>query len=225
MKLDPYVTWSPDQPPVDPRTAELGAVADCLEQLVIAEGPILLSLAIRRYIGATPDLSRAGGAIRSTMRRAVDRLVTAQRLAAHGELGSDDEHHLLLVAPEQQLMPRERADRTLGEIPVSELASMMLLVRSARGVSNYTETVQRGILSALDLKRLTGPTRDRLLAAWHVAGRWLTEGNSRPRPAAIETRPLEDLPPARSEKKAAPAADPDVPAWQAALRGPRYTSR
>lgn len=225
MKLDPYPTWSPEAQPVDPRDGDLAGVADVIERIVATEGPMLLSLVIRRYIAATPNLSRAGGAIRTTMRRAAERLASTRRVELVDELSESGEEHTVLRIPDQPLLPRQRGDRSLHEIPISELAAMLVLVRFDRGVSNYTETVQRALLGALDLIRLTAATRERLLVAWRVSGRWLDDGHRDARAMTIETRPLPDNPRREQRAKPAPQSDPDVPSWQAALRGTPFTTR
>ena len=227
MNLAVYSRYDPDTPPVDPRdTDSMEAIRAAIASIVEAEGPILMPLVIRRYIQATPDLSRAGGTVRSTLTRAAEQLAARGDIEMAFELGEESPDRLVLHTADQQVTARTRDDRTLQEVPLSELAAAFLQVRRKLGMARYTERVQRQLLTLLGLKRLTEPTRERLLLAWRIADRWSNEQAMTGRTAAVETR---SLPPDEDETRRRPSGEqslpPGVMPWQAAMQSGPVTIR
>jgi len=156
-----YQNWA-STPMSDPREASTDAVMKRLLSIIAVEGPILASRAYHLYANAA-DLHRVGSALRSVFNRAVAKAKREELL----ELEQTDKnapmlHAILRSAGSPKVRPRTRGSRAFNEIPSSEIAWFMRHFLSEQpDISD--EDLYRSILDHYDLKRLRGPTRDRLV--------------------------------------------------------------
>lgn len=149
VALTPYGGWEP-RPTPDPRTAGREAIAEALEEIVRAEGPVL---AARAY----GLLNKAAGGKKLTTIVRAPIGAGAYRLRQQGALeivpadatpGQDDE--VLRLAGTPAVRVRELGPRTLDEVPLEELAELMRRLRAA-GAGD----LRRATLDAYGLRRMT----------------------------------------------------------------------
>lgn len=149
VALTPYGGWEP-RPTPDPRTAGREAIAQALEEIVRAEGPVL---AARAY----GLLNKAAGGKKLTTIVRAPIGAGAYRLRQQGALeivpadatpGQDDEVLRLTGTPAVRV--RELGPRTLDEVPLEELAELMRRLRAA-GAGD----LRRATLDAYGLRRMT----------------------------------------------------------------------
>ncbi|MBI4167657.1 MAG: DUF559 domain-containing protein [Candidatus Aenigmarchaeota archaeon] len=159
-----YESWKPKKLP-DPRVAPREAVADSVVDIVLAEGPILAHRVYKLYRLAA-GIGRAGREVRSTLNKAVHKALREGRLLAEEEPGQEKMMLKVLRLPNTPAVKvRQRGDRTVHEIPISELLSSMILIAGGNGL-NDKEAIFRETLVAYGLVRLTTETRKRLEVAY-----------------------------------------------------------
>lgn len=184
LTLGEYKAWSPDRVVADPRTAPLERVRDGLVQIASVEGPITQAYLYSRYIKATPGLSKASQPTRDRLSLAVQRAVREGELTLEQDPGAEtlelepEGRTIVRVPGTPPVVLRERGERTLHDIPVSELAAIFSTLRDTAKQTTYTEWLQRKVLQDLQLVRLTDATRARLQAAWDLSAEWAEQGTA-----------------------------------------------
>jgi len=160
-RAEPYVHWSPT-PMNDPRESSVDEVVEGLLSIIEAEGPIVGSRAFRLYANAA-GLRRVG----STLRDVFNRAVAKARRDGLLEFEQSDkrtpmQQAVLRLTGSPPVRLRTRGDRTIDEIPSSEIASLMQCILDEQlGISD--DDLYRRILDHYGFQRLRGPTRDRLM--------------------------------------------------------------
>ena len=163
----PYRAWKPRRV-ADPRTGALIDLALGLTGIVEAEGPILDHRAFALYTRAA-GLSRASADVRARYGKAVARAVRERQIAA--ERDPDGSENQVLRRPGSPAVHlRARADRTLEEIPVAEIAALFRKLELGRGEAFASpEERLRRVLAAYELVRLTAKSKARLESACAMA--------------------------------------------------------
>ena len=161
-----YFEWTPVRI-ADPRVATADQLIHGMELIVETEGPILASRVFH-------ILARAGGLGRiyePTRKRLLFALQTAlQRriFMSEKEIEGDPWSWVLRLPSQKAVRVRSLGARTLHEVPMVELAEVMLEVRVQNDLISKEELF-RGVLEEYGLLRLTEATNARLdfvLRAW-----------------------------------------------------------
>lgn len=156
----PYRQWKPRRV-ADPRTGALVDLANGLSSISDAEGPILDHRAFALYTRAA-GLSRASADIKARYAKAVAKAVRDNLIATERDPEADGA--MILRKPGSAAVSlRARADRTLEEIPLAEIAALFRKLELQRGESFATpEERFRRVLQAYELVRLTAKSKARL---------------------------------------------------------------
>ncbi len=144
VALTPYGGWDP-RPTPDPRSAGREAIAEALLEIVGAEGPVLAS----RAYGL---LNKAAGGKKLTSIVRAPLSGAAYRLRQQGAITIDDAQgeEVLRLAGAPAVRVRELGPRTLDEVPLDELAELMVRLRDAGA-----DDLRRATLDAYGLRRMT----------------------------------------------------------------------
>ena len=120
----PYAAWQGSGLP-DPRTAPVAQVVAHLLEIVAAEGPVTAERAYRLYIrgaGSSKVTQRA----KAPMEQALGRL-TLRRQVEVDELDNGGEpQQVLRLAGTPAVVVRELGERSLYEVPLNEIAQLMI---------------------------------------------------------------------------------------------------
>ena len=120
----PYVAWQGGGLP-DPRTAPVSQVATHLLEIVTAEGPVTADRAYRLYI-------RGAGSSKVTQRAREPMVQALGRLTLRGQVEVDDldnggeRQQVLRLAGTPPVVVRELGERSLYEVPLTEIAELMV---------------------------------------------------------------------------------------------------
>ena len=170
-----YAAWQGGGLP-DPRTAPVSQIATYLLEIVTAEGPVTADRAYRLYIrgaGSSKVTQRA----RAPMEQALGRLTLRGQVEVDELDGGGEPQQVLRLAGTPSVVVRELGERSLYEVPLSEVAELMghkrreLLGRSgsddlpAHAVADVIrqaamrraspDRVKRAVLDAYGLIRMT----------------------------------------------------------------------
>ena len=181
----PYVGWQGGGLP-DPRTAPVAQIVTHLLDIVTAEGPVTADRAYRLYIrgaGSSKVTQRA----RAPMEQALGRLTLRGQVVVDELDNGGEPQQVLRLAGTAAVVVRELGDRSLYEVPLSEIAELMvhkrreLLGRSgsdeqpAHAVAGVIqqaamrrgspERVMRAVLDSYGLIRMTQAAEQYLSAA------------------------------------------------------------
>jgi very-short-patch-repair endonuclease len=152
--LSDYVVYS-RQPGPDPRTVNIGIVAEGLCQIIDAEGPMITKRAYDIYLRGC-GIRRLGGELKSTMNKALANAIRQGRVVSENE---PDKSGLILSTVRSKgtpaVKPRRRGPRTFDEIPPDELRAVGRHLCEARQMTRGSDEHLRAILEYFDLKRLT----------------------------------------------------------------------
>jgi very-short-patch-repair endonuclease len=152
--LADYVAYS-GPPGPDPRTVNIGVVADNLCLIIEAEGPMIAKRAYDIYLRGC-GIRRLGGDLKSTMNKALASAVRQGRVVSENEPGKSG---VILSTVRSEGTPsvklRCRGPRTFEEIPPGELRAVGQHLSEARHVTCGSDEHLRAILECFDLKRLT----------------------------------------------------------------------
>ena len=181
----PYAAWQGGGLP-DPRTAAVSQVASFLLEIVGTEGPVTADRAYRLYIRASGS-SKVTQRARAPMEQALGRLRLRGQVEADEFDNSGEPQQVLRLAGTPAVVVRELGERSLYEVPLNEIASLMahqrreLVGRSGRGeqpahaVADVIrqaalrraspERVKRAVLDAYGLIRMTQAAEQYLAAA------------------------------------------------------------
>ena len=149
VELDPYRAWEPRDLP-DPRTAGRDVLMPVLLEIVEIEGPVLAGRAFGLYTRAAGG-RKLTGAAKAPLTGSAWRLKIQERLeiAREGAVTIEDDD-VLRPAGGRTVHVRELGPRTLEEVPLEEVAELMLRLREA-GAGD----LKRAVLDAYGLVRLT----------------------------------------------------------------------
>jgi very-short-patch-repair endonuclease len=164
-----YRAWPPSSLP-DPRTAPLKDVSKGLVEIVTIEGPILCYRAYRLYVAAA-GIAKVGKLVRSALNQAMHKAVSYGVLQEVNEFGLRDQiHKVVRPSGSPSISLRKRGDRTIEEIPPTELAHLMdEAVRLNPALAHARpEDLFRLVLDAYELVRLTGNAQVALTRAWEI---------------------------------------------------------
>jgi very-short-patch-repair endonuclease len=162
----PYRIWPPS-PLLNPRSSAPSDLVPGLLDIVSVEGPILSRRLFRLYARAA-GISLGQGVV-SALSRALEQTIREGLLVAEADRVIDGIQQQVLRTPEQPpVMLRERGDRSLDDIPLTEIAEAITYVKSQRGLTIEDE-IFRSCLSLFGLS-FTKRARQVLEAAWRVAG-------------------------------------------------------
>jgi very-short-patch-repair endonuclease len=152
--LKHYVAYRGPAVP-DPRTVNIGAVADGLCQIITAEGPMIAKRAYDVYLRGC-GIKRLGGELKSTMNKALATAVRQGRVISEETPGRSG---LILSTVRCKgapaVKPRRRGPRSFDEIPPGELQAIAQHLSRSLALEPGCEEHRRAILEALELKRLT----------------------------------------------------------------------
>ncbi len=153
--LAPLPMWDAGaQEPVE--SVDIHRLADVLEEIVRAEGPMPAHLAYRRYLTASGG-QRLGSRIKRTFNQAMAQLVRSGRVLVLQDdiVGQIDK--TVHVPGTPPVVVRELGDRQLWEVPPSEVQSLMRRLQEAEGLHDE-ESVKRAVLRVYGRKSLTKAT-------------------------------------------------------------------
>jgi len=158
--LEPYASWDGGALP-DPRFAAPGRVADSLFDIIESEGPVLVARAFRIYARAC-NLQRVGKQIRTSLNKALSRLVRQGRVTLEDERQQGGQIYAVArIAGTPPVCLRERGPRTFDEIPFAELAAHLRLIH-AELPELGREELCRELLDRYGLVRMTKAVRQTL---------------------------------------------------------------
>lgn len=162
--LIPYETWAP-RPLPDPRETPPKETRVGLQDIVEAEGPVIATRAYRIYVKAA-GIHSVGRQIRKRLNQAV---YSAIRDGLILEVQEDSNRRLdlrvLRISGKPAVLLRSRGDRSIHEIPYSEIGRLMVKLQS-ESARISKEELFRLILDQYQLSRMTGGTRERLEIAY-----------------------------------------------------------
>jgi very-short-patch-repair endonuclease len=150
--LAAYEVWSGEGLP-DPRTADRVRVAQHLMSIVEVEGPLTTDRAYRLYIRAA-GFSRVTKQARGPLNRALFHLGSR---VVFDELTNPETNwpqRVVRIPGTPPVVVRRLGDRDLYEVPLNEIAELMLMGRRER-VSSTREQLMRYVLDTYGLSRLT----------------------------------------------------------------------
>lgn len=155
--IKPYQHWHPQTVP-DPRVAPLTQIAQGLIDIIATEGPVVEERVYRLYSRAA-GIQKTGRQIRSTLHRALGIAVRQGLVIDRTELHTQNRvQRVVRLADTPEVVLRTRGDRTLEEIPLSEIAAVM---HRLLGDADFDrEQLFRNVLDHYDLVRLTKSTQD-----------------------------------------------------------------
>jgi very-short-patch-repair endonuclease len=139
----------------DPRTLNVGEVAEGLCRIVDVEGPMIAKRAYDIYLRGC-GIKRMGHELKSTMNKALANAIRRGRIVSEDELGTQG--FLFSVIRIKESLPiklRSRGPRAFEEIPPSELLVVARRLVEQHDFSPGSDEHLRAVLECFDLKRLT----------------------------------------------------------------------
>ena len=139
----------------DPRISRQEQIAEGLQSIVKAEGPVQVKRAFDIYLRSC-GIKRMEHELRDGLLGAVAFLKHSNMISSHKYVNDDDSLSEIIWIKETTCeVLRKRGDRSLEEIPLGELFAISHLVAKSSNTSLGSEEHLREILDWLDLKRLT----------------------------------------------------------------------
>lgn len=169
----PFSGYSDASAYPDPRDASPANVRAHVLEIIRRDGPLLRSSVQRLYLRGCPGVSRLGKEIQRVLNRAVGVLLASGEIVLENELGGGtQEGQVLRVANTPRVRPRAMGQRSLEEIPPSELMSWLEDRRSSLGqdFSADADECTRYLLQRCGCHTMTLPRRKYL---HKVFTRWL----------------------------------------------------
>jgi very-short-patch-repair endonuclease len=139
----------------DPRTLNVGEIAEGLCRIVNVEGPMIAKRAYDIYLRGC-GIKRMGHELKSTMNKALANAIRRGRIVSEDELGKKG--FLFSVIRIKETPPiklRSRGPRAFEEIPPSELLVVARRLVEQHDFNPGSDEHLRAILECFDLKRLT----------------------------------------------------------------------
>lgn len=150
----PYIPYT-GEPSTDPREARAAAIARTLEAIVTQEAPVTVGRSFRVYLTHC-GIKKMGRNVRADLEKGLTYAISAKQIEKRQEALSNDLLQMVLrILGEGKDLLRERGDRTLDEVPPSEirLAGEYAMLDDVF-VEGSDEHCKR-ILEIFDTKRLT----------------------------------------------------------------------
>jgi len=166
--LQPYISWT-SSPLQYPRENNLQETIDGLISIIEAEGPIVCSRLYHIYASAV-GIHKVGRQIKSDFDYAIQHATALGLIERNPELGKDDKLLGVVRLPDTEpFVLRERGNRTIEEIPPSEIRHLMykLIHISPQLVKGDPLRLFRKILNMYSLKRMTESTVSLLQHHWN----------------------------------------------------------
>jgi very-short-patch-repair endonuclease len=139
----------------DPRTVNIGVVADALYRIIEVEGPIVAKRAYDIYLRGC-GIKRLGGELKSTMNKALAMTIRQNRVISEDELDKGGFLYSVVRAKGTPAVKiRDRGPRTFDEIPPSELQAVARIIAADQDLQVGSDGHLRAILESYDLRRLT----------------------------------------------------------------------
>jgi len=173
----PFSGYSDASAYPDPRDASPANVRAHVLEIIRRDGPLLRSSVQRLYLRGCPGVSRLGKEIQRVLNRSVGVLLASGEIVLENELGGGtQEGQVLRVANTPRVRPRAVGQRSLEEIPPSELMSWLDDRRSSYGdqFSPDADDCTRYLLQRCGCHTMTLPRRKYLQK---VFTRWLQSEN------------------------------------------------
>lgn len=161
----------------DPRDASPANVRTHVLEIIRRDGPLLRSSVQRLYLRGCPGVSRLGKEIQRVLNRAIGVLLANGEVVLENELGGNtQEGQVLRIASTPRVRPRAVGQRSLDEIPPSELMSWLDDRRLSLGSQFSTDADEctRYLLERCGCHTMTPPRRKYLLT---IFTRWLQIGH------------------------------------------------
>jgi len=159
MTKEDYVEWTLERL-VDPRAATVEQIIHGMEQIVAAEGPVMVSRVFRIFSRAG-GLNRIYDETRRSFLHALRDALAKGILVAEKEASEDPATWVLRLPSQERVRLRTLGSRTLHEVPATELAEVMLEIRVENELISREELF-RAVLGEYGLTRLTEATANRL---------------------------------------------------------------
>ena len=167
----------------DPRNASIANVRTALKQIVEKEGPLSKASLYKLYVGGSPNLQRAGQAVKRELNKAIGAMLRAGEIIQEDELGDRSLDSLVIrLADTPKVRERPTGQRDLQEIPPSELFVVLDRICASNpvaqqdggaltralldhyGFTRYTEVRRKHLVRILELYRRrkdeTNPSAD-----------------------------------------------------------------
>lgn len=169
-KFGPFTSYSAACGFPDPRNASSTNVRAALRQIVEKEGPITKASVFRLYVEGSPDLKRAGKAVRRELNRALWAMVKAGEIVQEDELGDrSHEGAVVRLAGTPKVRERVAGARDLLEIPPSELLVVLgRICASAPSVQQSGDAMCRALLDHYGFTRLTEVRKKHLARIFNI---------------------------------------------------------
>lgn len=150
---------------VDPRESDLQTVSEGLIEIVKVEGPMLAKRAYDIYLRHC-GIKRMGKDLKKHMNQALQHAIDKKLVLHRDEWDSSGLIYSIVRLPEQDASRlRTLGDRTIDEIPPSEIQEASIHVLSKNNTLPEGDEHLRLILNLYGLKRLTIHTQDKLFQA------------------------------------------------------------
>lgn len=139
----------------DPRTLNVGEVAEGLCRIVNVEGPMIAKRAYDIYLRGC-GIKRMGHELKSTMNKALANAIRRGRIVSEDELGTQGFlFSVIRIKESPPIKLRSRGPRAFEEIPPSELLVVARRLVEQHDFSPGSDEHLRAVLECFDLKRLT----------------------------------------------------------------------
>lgn len=164
-----YRHWQ-SHPLPDPRTAKSSEIIEGLIEIISAEGPIICHRAYHLYASSL-GIGRVGHQIRSTFNRAISSAIRTQKIEQADDYHSHDQlHKVVRLSGSPMIALRSRGNRSLEEIPPSEIAMLMKRILEVEpfNVEVESEKLFRVVLAFYGLVRMTDGVKNILQLALKI---------------------------------------------------------
>ena len=151
--VQPYENWQSRRLP-DPKLATPAEVLRGILDIVKAEGPIMVIRVYQLY-AKSAGISRVGKAVRLALNQALTVAVRQGMIVVDDELSSRDRLSSVARLPDTPpIVPRTLGDRSLDQVPPSEIAHVMRSIQTQESRINR-EALYREVLNHYGLRRMT----------------------------------------------------------------------
>ncbi len=165
IDLSPYKEWTP-RPVADPRRAGPAQFMDGMAEILADQGP-MQALHLFQTYGKAGGLMKITASVRTRFERVILQAAKDGAVIIEKENDSevDDEKDprawIVRLADQERVQMRTLGSRSFAEVPLSELAALVLELRCADEFMGKEE-IARSILSLYGLQKLTALVQRRL---------------------------------------------------------------